>query len=270
MKNLKDARLYTQLSILGSIPLLENDIVVQRRKQVMWVGWATAAMAGLAIMAGSVAHYYMTRDRSMSRVHDALRKAAQESPHRARTICCASDVPRLRRSHRACRVRSLRSSPAACRRATRLGGVLSLTCVSDIEISRKSFGNATNSHTIPLKDALLVNPAMPREAPAEEFRSLRTRLNHLQTVQPLHTLVVTSASPAEGKSFTATNLAVTQSQLADKRVLLADFDFRRPTVKKTFQISIVSRHYRLPAGKAPLREHHAESRRHESIRDDRR
>ncbi len=59
LKNLKDARLYTQLSILGSIPLLENDIVVQRRKQVMWVGWATATIAGLAIMAGSVAHYYL-------------------------------------------------------------------------------------------------------------------------------------------------------------------------------------------------------------------
>lgn len=59
LKSLKDARLYTQLSILGSIPLLENDIVVQRRKQVMWVGWATATIAGLAIMAGSIAHHYL-------------------------------------------------------------------------------------------------------------------------------------------------------------------------------------------------------------------
>ncbi|MGA8028151.1 MAG: GNVR domain-containing protein [Bryobacteraceae bacterium] len=61
LKNLKDARLYTQLSILGSIPLLENDLVVQRRKQIMWVGWATATVTGLAIMAGSVAHYYMNK-----------------------------------------------------------------------------------------------------------------------------------------------------------------------------------------------------------------
>lgn len=61
LKNLKDARLYTQLSILGSIPLLENDLVVQRRKQIMWVGWATATVAGLAIMAGSVAHYYLNK-----------------------------------------------------------------------------------------------------------------------------------------------------------------------------------------------------------------
>ena len=88
----------------------------------------------------------------------------------------------------------------------------------------------------PIANALLINPAKPREAPAEEFRSLRTRLNHLQTLQPLHTLVVTSGSPAEGKSFTASNLAIAQSQLADKRVLLADFDFRRPSVDKVFRI----------------------------------
>jgi hypothetical protein len=61
LKSLKDARLYTQLSVLGSIPLLENDVVVQRRKQVMWVGWAAATVVGLAIMAGSIVHYYMGR-----------------------------------------------------------------------------------------------------------------------------------------------------------------------------------------------------------------
>ncbi len=98
----------------------------------------------------------------------------------------------------------------------------------------ESSANARTIPYLPNNDALLVNPLKPREAPAEEFRTLRTRLNHMQTVQPLHTLVVTSASPAEGKSFTATNLAVTQAQLADKRIILADFDFRRPTVDKIF------------------------------------
>lgn len=61
LRNLKDARLYTQLAILGSVPLLENDLVIQRRKQMMWVGWAVATLAGLAVIAGSVAHYYMGR-----------------------------------------------------------------------------------------------------------------------------------------------------------------------------------------------------------------
>ena len=61
LKSLKDARLYTQLAVLGSVPLLENDVVVQRRKQVMWVGWAAATAVGLAIMVGSVVHYYMSK-----------------------------------------------------------------------------------------------------------------------------------------------------------------------------------------------------------------
>ena len=64
LKNLKDARLYTQLSILGSVPLLENDLVVQRRRQIMLVGWATATVAGLAIIAISVAHYYLNLNKA--------------------------------------------------------------------------------------------------------------------------------------------------------------------------------------------------------------
>jgi polysaccharide chain length determinant protein (PEP-CTERM system associated) len=61
LKNLKDARVYTQLPILGSVPLLENDLVVQRRRRLMWVGWAGATLVGLAIMAGSIAHYYLSK-----------------------------------------------------------------------------------------------------------------------------------------------------------------------------------------------------------------
>lgn len=61
LKTLKDARVYTQLSILGSIPLLENDVVVQRRKQVMLVSWAAATVLGLAIIIGTVAHYYLNK-----------------------------------------------------------------------------------------------------------------------------------------------------------------------------------------------------------------
>jgi len=61
LKNLKDARVYTQLTVLGSIPLLENDVVIQRRKQVALVSWAIATVVGIAIVAGSVAHYYISK-----------------------------------------------------------------------------------------------------------------------------------------------------------------------------------------------------------------
>ena len=61
LKNLKDVRAYTQMAILGSIPLLENDFVVRRRKRLSWLGWTTACLAAVVIMAGSVVYYYVTR-----------------------------------------------------------------------------------------------------------------------------------------------------------------------------------------------------------------
>ncbi len=88
----------------------------------------------------------------------------------------------------------------------------------------------------PAPEALLIDLARPHDPPSEEFRSLRTRLNHLQNLQPLHSVVVTSPSPAEGKSFVAANLAIAQGQLSGNYTLLADFDLRRPVIHSLFQI----------------------------------
>jgi len=89
----------------------------------------------------------------------------------------------------------------------------------------------------PAPESHLLDLASTHETPAEEFRTLRTRLNHLQTVQPLHSVVVTSPSPAEGKTFTAVNLALAESHLAESSVLLGDFDLRRPIIHNLFQIN---------------------------------
>lgn len=61
LKNLKDVRAYTQLQVLGSIPLLENDLVVRRRRRLGWLAWSTACLVGILIMTGSVFYYYATR-----------------------------------------------------------------------------------------------------------------------------------------------------------------------------------------------------------------
>jgi receptor protein-tyrosine kinase len=98
--------------------------------------------------------------------------------------------------------------------------------LSDVRVV--PFSPAPESHLLDLSNS--------HETPAEEFRTLRTRLNHLQTLQPLHTIVVTSPSPAEGKTFTAVNLALAQAHLAESSVLLGDFDLRRPIVHNLFQI----------------------------------
>jgi protein-tyrosine kinase len=96
------------------------------------------------------------------------------------------------------------------------------------EVQMVPFSPAPESHLLDLNNS--------HETPAEEFRTLRTRLNHLQTLQPLHTVVVTSPSPAEGKTFTAVNLALAQSHLAESNVVLGDFDLRRPIIHNLFQI----------------------------------
>ncbi len=88
----------------------------------------------------------------------------------------------------------------------------------------------------PAPESHLLDLQRSHETPAEEFRTLRTRLNHLQTLQPLHTIVISSPSPAEGKTFTAVNLALAESHLTENRVMLGDFDLRRPLIHNLFQI----------------------------------
>src|SRR5450759_899502 len=88
----------------------------------------------------------------------------------------------------------------------------------------------------PAPESHLLDPNNSHETPAEEFPTMRTRLNHMQSIHPLHTIVVTSPSPAEGKTFTAVNLALAQCHLAESSILLGDFDLRRPIVHNLFQI----------------------------------
>ncbi len=176
----------------------------------------------------------------MSRVHDALRKAAQ----------LPGGVP-----------------PPAFERVAqqmpdRIGDEVEVTAtamprssVSTIDILPSMEGLLDRIPEIaytPSAEGLMIDLAHPQEAPMEEFRSLRTRLNHMQTLQPIHTVVITSASPAEGKSFTAMNLALTQSQLAGNRTLIADFDFRRPIVHNLMQIDRSPGITDFLLGKAPI------------------
>jgi protein-tyrosine kinase len=62
----------------------------------------------------------------------------------------------------------------------------------------------------------------------EEFRTLRSRLYHLREKMTLRKLLVTSALPKEGKSFTSSNLAQVMVRQHGRRVLLIDADLRGP------------------------------------------
>lgn len=60
LKNLKDVRAYTGLPVLGSVPLVENDLLVQRKRRLTWVAWSGACIVGFLMMLGSV-YYYFTK-----------------------------------------------------------------------------------------------------------------------------------------------------------------------------------------------------------------
>ncbi|WP_343907989.1 polysaccharide biosynthesis tyrosine autokinase [Nocardioides aquiterrae] len=64
---------------------------------------------------------------------------------------------------------------------------------------------------------------------SESFRVLRTNMQYVEVDHDQKVFVVTSALPAEGKSTTAVNLAVTLAQ-ANQRVALIECDLRRPLI----------------------------------------
>ncbi|MDZ5620018.1 polysaccharide biosynthesis tyrosine autokinase [Nocardioides bizhenqiangii] len=66
-------------------------------------------------------------------------------------------------------------------------------------------------------------------ARTEAFRLLRTNLQFIDLDQKARVLVVTSAVPGEGKTMTATNLAIALAQTG-RTVLIVDADLRRPRV----------------------------------------
>jgi capsular exopolysaccharide synthesis family protein len=60
----------------------------------------------------------------------------------------------------------------------------------------------------------------------EKFRTLRSRLYQISAAHPLKKIVITSGMPGEGKTFVATNLAQSFIRQTDRRILLIDADLR--------------------------------------------
>lgn len=81
----------------------------------------------------------------------------------------------------------------------------------------------------------LITEQPPLSRTPEEYRTLRTNLL-FKTQESGRIFVVSSASPQEGKSVTAANLAVSMA-LAGQRVVLIDADLRRPRVHQVFGVS---------------------------------
>ncbi|HJU89861.1 MAG TPA: polysaccharide biosynthesis tyrosine autokinase [Gemmatimonadaceae bacterium] len=81
----------------------------------------------------------------------------------------------------------------------------------------------------------LVTHVDPRSPVAEAYRSLRTNLAFARVEQEVRTIVLTSPGPADGKSTTVANLAITFAQQG-QRTLLIDADLRRAVIDKLFDV----------------------------------
>jgi len=81
----------------------------------------------------------------------------------------------------------------------------------------------------------LITREFPKSPISEQYRTIRTNIDFSMIDTQLKTLVCTSSSPAEGKSTTCSNLAVTFAG-TEKKILLVDADLRKPTVHQQFRI----------------------------------
>ena len=165
----------------------------------------------------------------MSRIHEALKKAEQEraaqggpsQPGYAATV--ATEPPMM---------------PAAEEQRVEVAAGVSATGGVPLTSAMPTFASPFSL------DALLARCAPQKWSPdektmlffngddnargTEEFRTLRSRLYHAREKMPLKKVLVTSALPKEGKSFTAANLAQVLVRQHGRRVLLMDADLRGP------------------------------------------
>jgi len=153
----------------------------------------------------------------MSRIHEALKKAAQERTAQlasgtAPSFLEVADAPRT-----AVPLRELDEPTVAKRLPAEGASVLRYEdlikgCASPkwrIDARMSVFEGGDDDHV-----------------GAERFRTLRSRLYQISGTRTLRRVIVTSSLPAEGKTFVAANLAQSIVRQPDRKVLLIDADLR--------------------------------------------
>lgn len=94
-------------------------------------------------------------------------------------------------------------------------------------------GNLPNLPRRLRKDSKLATIAEPSGPHAEAFRMLRTNFDLVNLDRKARVVMITSATPEEGKSTTAANLAITLAR-GGRRVIIVDLDLRRPSIARSF------------------------------------
>ncbi len=86
-----------------------------------------------------------------------------------------------------------------------------------------------------VREKLVVGP-MARPDVREQFGKVAAILYQMRQAAGIKVVMIVSAVPGEGKTLTATNLALTLSESYHAKVLLVDADLRRPTLHQVFDV----------------------------------
>ncbi len=164
----------------------------------------------------------------MSRIYEALQKAETErkSDRQERAGRMPPEEPAATIGSYEAAVAEFELPPAPPLSA--LAEIAEPEAATPAVSGRLNLNDVPRRHWIPLYERL---PALQeRGAAVEQFRSLRSRIHELRDISPLKSILVSSGLPQEGKSFVATNLAISLARHKSSKVLLIDGDMRRYTL----------------------------------------
>jgi capsular exopolysaccharide synthesis family protein len=163
----------------------------------------------------------------MSRIHEALKKAAEE-----RSSKLATDAP--------VHLVDVAAELAPVSTAERLldRSVPRPDVRKSADPARYSFEELVKKCAHPKWVAdprtSVFHGADRHQVGAERFRTLRSRLYQIAGVQTLKKILITSSIPSEGKTFVAANLASSIVRQNERRVLLIDADLRASRLHNAF------------------------------------
>jgi protein-tyrosine kinase len=158
----------------------------------------------------------------MSRIHEALAKAARERTKEGTSglasafVDIASDVYRPPSALEVPRV------------AIEPGDAFRVASFEEVE------NRCRRPEWKPTTRMNVFLPGSNHKVGAERFRTLRSRLYQISDTRKLQAVLVTSSLPSEGKSFVAANLAQAMVHKQDRKVLLIDADLRLATQHNIF------------------------------------
>jgi capsular exopolysaccharide synthesis family protein len=181
----------------------------------------------------------------MSHIFDALQRAEDERRGAATSSRRAATELLERAEHRA-RIQPISESRVAATVETTLASGEAEQRGAKISLGEKAGPISEPIRTVPpeIQTLHLTRPFHDRlvaisdasSPAAEAFRLVCVRLRHMRRDRPLTSLLISSTSPEEGKSFTAANLACMLAAGSQQKVLLLDGDVRRSSQEEIFRL----------------------------------